>query len=69
LDSTIIKQQTKQMADITLKPEQTYTITLTGNEIKMLTEAIQELPAKYANPLMNKISLQLSETDANQDNK
>lgn len=57
------------MADITLQPEQAYTITLTGNEIKMLTEAIQELPAKYANPLMNKISLQLSETDANQDNK
>lgn len=57
------------MADITLKPEQIYTITLTGNEIKMLTEAIQELPAKYAIPLMNKISLQLSETDANQDNK
>ena len=45
---------------INLEPNQTYSLSLTGNDIINLQAAIMELPAKFANPLMAKITEQLT---------
>ena len=49
--------------EIKLEPNKDYSLSLTGNEIVMLSQAIMELPAKFANPLIAKIQDQLKPTD------
>jgi len=47
--------------EINLEPQKEYTLILTGNDIVALSQAIQELPAKFANPLTAKITEQLEQ--------
>lgn len=35
-----------------------YTLTLTGDDLTVISSALQEVPFKYAAPVMNKISAQ-----------
>ena len=43
------------MSQIQINPEQVYTVNLTGNDLMAISAALQELPAKIANPLTAKI--------------
>ena len=47
--------------ELQIKLDQEYTLTLTGQEVIYLNEAISELKAKIANPLSDKIGKQLQE--------
>lgn len=49
--------------EIKLEPNKEYSLTLTGNEIVMLSQAIMELPAKFANPLIANIQEQLKPSE------
>lgn len=42
-------------------PEPTFTLTLTAKDIEILGSALGELPAKIANPLINKLQAQINE--------
>ncbi len=54
---------------VELEVNQNYTITLTGAEIGTIQNSLLEIPAKFANPLMNKIASQLSPTEIKTDEK
>ena len=51
------------MAQITLEPNTDYTVTFTGNELAHISDAIMELPAKIANPLLAKLEAQFKDKD------
>ena len=51
------------MAQITLEPDTDYTVTFTGNELAHISNAIMELPAKIANPLLAKLEAQFKDKD------
>jgi len=51
------------MAQLTLDPNKDYQVTFTGNELVHILNAIMELPAKIANPLLAKLQEQLTDKD------
>ena len=51
------------MAQITLEPNTDYTVTFTGNELAYISNAIMELPAKIANPLLAKLEAQFKDKE------
>ena len=46
---------------IQLEPNQDYTVTLSGQDLSYISSAIMELPARIANPLLDKLSKQFEE--------
>lgn len=54
------------MSQITLDPNKEYTVKLTGADLANLSAAIMELPAKFANPLTQKLEAQLKKEDVPQ---
>ena len=51
------------MANITLDPNKDYQVTLNGLDFVNISNAIMELPAKIANPLLAKLEAQFKDKD------
>jgi len=52
---------------IQLEPTKDYTVTLNGQDLSNISMAIMELPARIANPLLDKLSKQFEQPEDTSD--